>query len=178
MYIADGGADMAVPPLKALLYMMRDGEYEGMTLTSPEFRAMWSRENILKSDWYMERLKCFQTKETDRLQRGLEYMEHFIKGPDSHPGDWKGKQIVEDLQLHDRITSTKKQLETVKKPDFLKHLVGSLGVEESALSYALKKQGIHEEFRVCGGNMGIDERLPKAVQSRAWLEGGLSQSGK
>ena len=43
MYIADGGADMAVQPLKALLYVMRDGEYEGMTLTSPEFRAMWSR---------------------------------------------------------------------------------------------------------------------------------------
>ena len=72
MYIADGGADMAVPPLKALLYIMRDGEYEGMTLTSPEFRAMWTRENIIKSDWYMERLKCFQTKEIDRLQRGLE----------------------------------------------------------------------------------------------------------
>ena len=70
MYIADGGADMAVPPLKALLYVMRDGEYEGITLTSPEFRSMWSRENILKSDWYMERLKCSQTKETYRLQRG------------------------------------------------------------------------------------------------------------
>jgi hypothetical protein len=134
MYIADGGADMAVPPLKALLYMMRDGEYEGMTLTSPEFRAMWSRENILKSDWYMERLKCFQTKEADRLQGGLEYMEHFIKGPDSHPGDWKGKQIVDDLQLHDRISSTKKQIETVKKPDFLKHLVGSLGVDPTLYS--------------------------------------------
>ena len=134
MYIADGGADMAVPPLKALLYMMRDGEYEGMTLTSPEFRAMWSRENILKSDWYMERLKCFQTKETDRLQRGLEYMEHFIKGPDATPGDWKGKQIVEDLQLHDRISSIKAQIDAVKKPDFVQHLVGSLGVDPTLYS--------------------------------------------
>ena len=134
MYIADGGADMAVPPLKALLYMMRDGEYEGMTLTSPEFRAMWSRENIIKSDWYMERLKCFQTKEADRLQRGLEYMEHFIKGPDAHPGDWKGKQIVEDLELRNRISSTKKQLETVKKPEFLTHLVGTLGVDPTLYS--------------------------------------------
>ena len=134
MYIADGGADMAVPPLKALLYIMRDGEFEGLTLTSPEFRAMWTRENIIKSDWYMERLKCFQTKEVDRLQRGLEYMENFIKGPDSTPGDWKGKQIVEDLKIHDRISSTKAQISTVKKPEFIQHLVGSLGVDPTLYS--------------------------------------------
>ena len=27
MYISDGGADMAVPPLKALFYIMAHGEY-------------------------------------------------------------------------------------------------------------------------------------------------------
>lgn len=62
MYIADGGADMAVPPLKALLHIMAKGEYEGMTLESPEFRAMWKRENIIKSDWYKQRLQCFQVR--------------------------------------------------------------------------------------------------------------------
>jgi len=134
MYIADGGADMAVPPLKALFYMMRDGEYEGMTLQSPEFRAMWSRENIIKSDWYQARLKAFQSREVDRLASGLEYMEHFIRGPDSCAGDWKGKQLCEDLKMTERIASLKTQLEKVKKPDYVEHLVGSLGVDPTLYS--------------------------------------------
>ena len=93
MYIADGGADMAVPPLKALLHIMAKGEYEGMTLESPEFRAMWKRDNIIKSDWYKARLVCFQEKEATRLERGLQYTQNFVKGPDAHAGDWKGKQV-------------------------------------------------------------------------------------
>jgi hypothetical protein len=134
MYIADGGADMAVPPLKALLHIMAKGEYEGMTLESPEFRAMWKRENIIKSDWYKARLQCFQDKEVKRLERGLEYTENFVKGPDAHAGDWKGKQICEDLRLHERITSIKEQLDKVKKADYVDFLVGSLGVDPAIYS--------------------------------------------
>ena len=134
MYIADGGADMAVPPLKALLHIMAKGEYEGMTLESPEFRAMWKRENIIKSDWYKARLQCFQDKEVKRLERGLEYTENFVKGPDAHAGDWKGKQICEDLRIHERITSIKEQLDKVKKADYADFLVGSLGVDPAIYS--------------------------------------------
>ncbi len=72
---------------------MLTGEYEGMTLTSPEFRAMWSREAILKSDWYLARLTTYQAKEATRLARGVEYLENFLKGPETHDGDWKGKQV-------------------------------------------------------------------------------------
>jgi len=129
MYLKDGGADMAVPPLKALLHIMATGEYNGMTLESPEFRAMWTRDNIIKSDWYLERLKTFQSKEVDRLKRGLEYTEHFVKGPDACAGDWKGKQICEDLQIHARIASIKTQLQKVEKADYLEFLKGSLGVD-------------------------------------------------
>jgi len=100
-----------------------------MTLESPEFRAMWTRDNIIKSDWYLERLKTFQSKEVDRLKRGLEYTEHFVKGPDACAGDWKGKQICEDLQIHARIASIKTQLQKVEKADYLEFLKGSLGVD-------------------------------------------------
>jgi len=129
MYIADGGADMAVPPLKALLHIMAKGEYEGMTLESPEFRAMWTRDNIIKSDWYKERLTTFQDKEATRLARGVEYLESFVQGPDRIEGDWKGKQMVEDLKLHDRIADTKKALDKVKSPEYVKFIEGSLGVD-------------------------------------------------
>jgi hypothetical protein len=129
MYIADGGADMAVPPLKALLHIMANGEYEGMTIDSPEFRSMWTRESIMASDWYKERLTTFQARETERLTKGLEYLEHFTKGPDAIKGDWKGQQIVEDLKLHDRIEAVKSKIAAVKKPEYVDHIKGSLGVD-------------------------------------------------
>merc|ERR1712127_667598 len=149
MYIADGGADMAVPPLKALLHIMAKGEYEGMTLESPEFRAMWKRDNIIKSDWYKARLQCFQEKEATRLERGLQYTQNFVKGPDACAGDWKGKQICEDLQLHDRISSIKSQLDKVKKADYLTFLQGSLGVDPAIYS---------------APNNNFDRTLPSVLQ--------------
>ena len=56
-YRADGSIEWAVPPLRALLEIMIDGtSREGWDLTSPEFRALFERENILSSSWYAERL--------------------------------------------------------------------------------------------------------------------------
>jgi hypothetical protein len=52
LYFVDGGIELAVPPLKALLTVMAKGEYEGMKLHDPEFRALFNREKILSSDWY------------------------------------------------------------------------------------------------------------------------------
>ena len=47
-YRADGSIEWAVPPLRALLEIMIDGtSREGWDLTSPEFRALFERENIL-----------------------------------------------------------------------------------------------------------------------------------
>eukprot|EP00961_Rhodomonas_salina_P002709 37291-Rhodomonas_salina.3 len=70
-YLKDGGADMAVPPLKALLHIMAKGEYEGMTLNDPKFRAMFTRDAVINSDWYKARLKEYQKQELLRLERGL-----------------------------------------------------------------------------------------------------------
>ena len=83
----------------------------------------------MASDWYKERLTTFQARETERLTKGLEYLEHFTKGPDAIKGDWKGQQIVEDLKLHDRIEAVKSKIAAVKKPEYVDHIKGSLGVD-------------------------------------------------
>ena len=73
-YFEDGSIEGACPPLKALLYIMRDGSYEGRTLDDPDLRAMFTRESILKSEWYAERLITRQQIELAALQntiRGL-----------------------------------------------------------------------------------------------------------
>ena len=47
-YFADGSLEQACPPLRALLEIMHDGvSREGWHLDSPEFRALFERENIL-----------------------------------------------------------------------------------------------------------------------------------
>ena len=68
-YISDGSAEMACPPLKALLHIMAKGDYEG--LRDPAFRAMFTREAVVKSDWYRQRLTMFRDRERDRLLRGM-----------------------------------------------------------------------------------------------------------
>jgi hypothetical protein len=128
MYIEDGGAEMACPPLKALIYIMAHGEYEGMTKESPEFRAMFTRESILASDWYKERLQTFQTREVERCRRGIDYLEQYL-GSASQGSDWKGRQVAHDLQLEKRLAQVKEQLAKVEAPTYLETIKGSLGVD-------------------------------------------------
>ncbi|EKX53617.1 hypothetical protein GUITHDRAFT_84236 [Guillardia theta CCMP2712] len=137
MYLADGGVDMAVPPLKALLHIMAKGEYEGMTLESPEFRKLFTRESILSSPWYQERIKCFQQREAERLQRGIQYLENFVAGPsNSKEDDWKGKQICDELKLNERIEHVKAQLAYVQSAEYLKKLEGTIGVDPALFDTA------------------------------------------
>ena len=56
-YFKDGSIDAACPPLKALLHIMAYGEYEGMHESDPCILKMFTRESLLASDWYRERLR-------------------------------------------------------------------------------------------------------------------------
>lgn len=57
-WLEDGSIDEACPPLKALIHIMVDGEFEGKKLNHPEIRHMFTAEYILNSDWYKERVKA------------------------------------------------------------------------------------------------------------------------
>ncbi|MEI6082817.1 MAG: hypothetical protein WCS70_00795, partial [Verrucomicrobiota bacterium] len=55
-YFDDGSIADACPPLRALLHIMRDDQFDGRDLNHPEVRAMFTRESLLASDWYAARL--------------------------------------------------------------------------------------------------------------------------
>ncbi len=61
LYFEDGSVEWACPPVKALLHIMVHGTYQGMTEHDPRFRALFTREALLASDWYRERLRAKQT---------------------------------------------------------------------------------------------------------------------
>ena len=81
-YIQDGSAEDACPPLKALLYIMAEGNYNGLTEKSPEFRKLFDRDEVLKSEWYQKRLETqvkvdqfFLEKQASLIEARLEEVE-------------------------------------------------------------------------------------------------------
>src|SRR6266566_1537916 len=54
-YFEDGSIEAACPPIKALLHIMAFGGSPAASL-----RAMFTRESLLASDWYAERLRAKQ----------------------------------------------------------------------------------------------------------------------
>ena len=59
-YFKDGSVEEACPPIHALLHIMAHGSFKGVTEQDETFRALFTRENLLASDWYKERLETKQ----------------------------------------------------------------------------------------------------------------------
>jgi hypothetical protein len=121
-YFVDGSIGQACPPLRALLHVMRDGTYEGRTLADPEIRGLFSREELLTSDWYEDRLKAKQTIEIKRWRKQVAYLEKFLARP-TYAGE------AARLGVRDRLSEARVRLEQVKGRDFLENLRGTIGAE-------------------------------------------------
>ncbi len=80
-YFADGSIEGACPPLKALLHIMKYGSYEGKGLE--DIRPMFDRDNIIKSEWYAERLISKQQRDLAALQKILSRLRSGKGGEDS-----------------------------------------------------------------------------------------------
>ncbi len=118
-YFEDGSVEAACPPLKALLHIMAHGEYQGMCIDSPEFRAMFSRDVVLKSDWYQERLRCKQIRDIALWERHSAALAAFAKG----------RTAANLPDLDQRIAMTKRQLARVRAGAYLEELVGTIGAD-------------------------------------------------
>ena len=78
-YFNDNSIEKACPPLKALLTIMTEGEWEGNKLTDKKFRDLFEPSNILQSDWYNERLKTRIQVTRNYWESRIEYLNNFIK---------------------------------------------------------------------------------------------------
>lgn len=124
-YIDDGSIEDACPPLKALLYIMAQGEYNGMDAHHPDFRALFTRESMLSSDWYRERLSTKQERDIKLWKRHVAYLEKFLQ--DERYGD-----VAQRLKMTDRLNRAQAMLETVIQPEYLDSLVGTIGADPMA----------------------------------------------
>lgn len=120
-YLADGTIALAVPPLRALLQIMAGGtSSEGWTLKSPEFRALFTRESVLASDWYAERLDAKQAAATARAEAGLAAIELFV----STPGN---EEPSARLDMPSRVAAAQAEVQRFDSPVFRERLIGTVG---------------------------------------------------
>ncbi len=121
-YFNDGSVDLACPPLKALLHVMVRGEYEGRAADHPGFRALFTRENVLASDWYAERLAAKQRHDVRLWFNHANYLQNFLKK----------KNYAEEaarLGIEAKLETAWSTYHSVKAPGFLAQLNGTIGLQ-------------------------------------------------
>lgn len=123
-YFADGSIEWACPPLKVLLHIMRDDHYEGKTLDAPEIRAMFTRQTVLASEWYRERLKAKQQVDVNLWRRHVRYLERFLCN--SSYASEAGR-----LGIAEKLERAQHSLASVSRPEYLETLIGMTGSEPS-----------------------------------------------
>ncbi len=119
-YFEDGSVEFACPPLKALLNIMAQGEYQGHDAHAPEIRGLFTREYLLASDWYHRRLHTKQQRDIALWERHASYLDRWIK-------DNPDRQLHTRLQLSERRQDVNTQLERLRSPGYRDSLVGTLG---------------------------------------------------
>ncbi|MCA9396672.1 MAG: hypothetical protein KC649_05825, partial [Candidatus Omnitrophica bacterium] len=128
-YIADGSIEAACPPLKALLYIMAEGSYNGLKVEDDEFRKLFDRAEILKSDWYAARLQAKRLRDVHMWEQHIKYLEKFSKsGCDSR---WKG--LTED-----KLVFAFQKLDEAKDASFIDKIANTIGLD-AGLTSAVKK---------------------------------------
>lgn len=125
-YFDDGTIALACPPLRALLEIMtRGATADGLRLDSPAFRALFTRENLLASDWYRARLDAKQALDVRSWQQHVRTLETTVAAP-------ANADLVERLGLRARLESARAESARVATPDYRTALIGTLGVQPLA----------------------------------------------
>jgi hypothetical protein len=124
-YLDDGSIEDACPPLKAILYIMATGEYKGRTIQNKEIRDLFDRDVMLASDWYKDRLKAKQQREIALWEKNCKNLQNFTE-LEGH------EDVVELLEIQQRLERAKQTLEEVKQESYLDTLEGTIGADTLA----------------------------------------------
>ncbi len=119
-YFKDGSIDLALPQMKAILNIMAYGHYEGKSLDDPAIRKMFTREYVLNSREYKERLLAQQQHEIKLCEKQIKYAEEMLSKYPKIEATIR-KEIENGLQhLRDRE-------KIIKTDDYLNSLTGGIG---------------------------------------------------
>ncbi len=150
-YLEDGSIEDACPPLQALLMIMATGSYSGMDIHHPEIRAMFTRETLLASDWYQERLEIKQRRDIEMWERHVKNLQQFLEDKDYD-------DEAQRLGMPQRLETAKQKLAAVQEADYVKSLVGTLGADPLTAARARVDEPV-----VIWGKASLSPRISKGV---------------
>jgi len=122
VYFEDESIQAACPPLKALLEIMATGTWNGKSAQDPEFRQMFTRQAVVGSQWYQDRLKAKQQADIRLAKTKREALEKYCNDPNNLP-------VIHRLQLPQRLLLAQEQLKHFESSEYLKSLSGSIGMD-------------------------------------------------
>ncbi|MFT5207105.1 MAG: hypothetical protein ACI9CF_000854 [Candidatus Omnitrophota bacterium] len=108
-YFDDGSIEAACPPIKALLHIMVDGNYEGNGIESLEVRKLFTRDYVLNSDWYAQRLAIKQEREIKLWQKNEAYLKK--------------------CRVSQNLLKLAAQIKYLQSPTYLQNLRGTIGAD-------------------------------------------------
>jgi len=121
-YFEDGTIEDACPPLRALIHIMANGSFEGKDASHPEIRALFTREALLASDWYHERLVVKQQRDVALWQRHTRSLSEFL----SRAGH---RDEARRLGIPALLEHARAELDLVSAREYLTALVGTIGAD-------------------------------------------------
>jgi hypothetical protein len=122
IYYEDGSIESAIPPLRAVLEIMAKGNWEGKTSHSQEFRDLFTRDSMLASDWYRQRLVAKHQVDVRLARTKVQALEAYCADP-------MHSAAVDRLNLRKRLEFAKQELMRCESPKYLESLFGTLGVD-------------------------------------------------
>lgn len=121
-YFEDGTIQDACPPLNALLNIMAYGHFEGKSVDDPAVRSLFSREYLVASDWYGERLKIKQQRDLALWRRHKNYLEQCLANKDRYDAESYADMLG-------KLAKAETAIATVNQPDYLEKMKGTLGAD-------------------------------------------------
>jgi phosphoenolpyruvate carboxykinase (diphosphate) len=121
-YLEDHSVREACPPLRALLSIMATGSHEGRDAHHPDIRALFTRDSLLASDWYRERLRTKQHRDVTLWRRHVAYLDQFLERQ-THQTE------AARLGIPERRAFAASELDRVSDSRYLTDLEGTLGAD-------------------------------------------------
>jgi phosphoenolpyruvate carboxykinase (diphosphate) len=100
---------------------MANGSFEGKSVNDPAIRSMFTREYLLQSDWYQERLKIKQQRDYSLWQRHRGYI--LLRMSETEQTD----PVIQELTQ--KLAVTEHMLAVTSQSSYLESLQGTLGAD-------------------------------------------------
>jgi phosphoenolpyruvate carboxykinase (diphosphate) len=121
-YFEDGSYELAVPPLQSVLSVMAHGQWNGKSIHDAEVRSMFTRDSMLRSDWYRARLRAKRDADIQLWQRHLEYLTKYCN-TQTHA------EVVARMKLQDRIKQAQGRISFFNTEEYMQRIEGTLGTD-------------------------------------------------